>query len=95
MTTDEAQDRERGEGGRALPYARDSHLKSFWTAVFGGGFLAVIVSLFVALGISYRDYANSIRDNLESIAQTWNRNYEKIDERLERIERCIWERRCR
>lgn len=92
-TTD--QDRNRDEDGKPVAYARAESVQSFWRALAGGGFLALIVSLFVALGVSYRDYAKSVSDNLRSVVSTWDSNFEKLSDRVYELEKWRWGKRRR
>lgn len=79
-------------GGEPIAHARIENIRSGWRAVAGGGILALIATLFIALGISNRDYAKATADNLRGIVETWNRNYEKLADRVYELEKWAWQR---
>jgi len=90
MSETQDQDGLSDAGGQPLPYARLDAVKSFWRAVAGGGVLALVVGLFVALGVSSRDYSKAVADNLRDVTQQWNQNFRELAERVRDLERWAW-----
>lgn len=83
----------RNQAGDAIPYARIENRKSFWTAIVQGGFVAIIASMFVALSVANRDFSKQLGDNLQSIVTQWNRNFEKLSDRVYELEKWRWGRK--
>jgi hypothetical protein len=77
----------RDSGCWSGPYARAENVKSFWRAIAGGGILAIVVTLFIALGVANRDYAKQVGDNLQRLGDQWNRNFEKLTDRVFDLEK--------
>lgn len=90
---DPGQDRISNKDGEPVAHARLENVRSFWRAVAGGGFLAGVVALFIALGVANRDYTKSVGDNLQRVVEQWNRNYEKLAERVYDLEKWRWGRK--
>lgn len=87
MSEAENQSRVSSDGSQSLPYARTENVKSFWRGVAGAGVLALVATLFIALGVANRDYAKQVGDNLQRLGEQWNRNFEKLTDRVYDLER--------
>lgn len=89
-TENTTEDRTQDDHGGQVGYVRLDAVKSFWRAIAGGGVLAVLVALFVALGISSRDYSKAIADNLRDVTGQWNENFKELTNRVTDLERWAW-----
>lgn len=92
LSETENQDGSPDVGGRPVPYARVDAVKSFWRAIAGGSVLALVAALFVALGVSSRDYSKAVADNLRDVADQWNTNFGKLADRVYDLEKWAWSR---